>query len=454
MGDAATITLKNGTLAKAPVYTSGNTVNLVYTNTTARSTGLEIPTLSTGCDVDGFTTGAGQLTLASSPYVTGTLALGGVLVSTGANTLAMVSGSTITGASISKYVEGKIAWGYPAGAQSSMFPIATGGIYRPVTISMTATGAGTILVDMVNESATGLGYDLTVDDLSKVSNVRYYEVTPYPTAPTGAVNGIVTLTYGPDDGVNDNTNLRVASDQGAATGWYDLGGVGTANTTGAIVSTVAIASADLPATYALGNLTTGSNYLPVELTSFYGTPREENIALSWTTATEVNSSKFIVERKAANLENWAEVGEVQAAGNSNAPKTYSFVDKSATGATSFDYRLSYVDVNGNTKVFGKTISVDAAVPESFSLSQNYPNPFNPSTIIKYALPQAAHVTIRIYNMLGQEVATIVNQQADKGFYKVTWDGRTSTGNYAASGVYIYRIIAGNFVQTKKMNLLK
>ena len=95
-----------------------------------------------------------------------------------------------------------------------------------------------------------------------------------------------------------------------------------------------------------------------------------------------------------------------------------------------------------------------AVPTSFELSQNYPNPFNPSTIINYALPKNSFVTLKIYNVLGEEVKTLVSQEMNAGNYAIEWDGANNNGSKVASGVYIYRITAGNFVSVKKMLLMK
>jgi hypothetical protein len=96
----------------------------------------------------------------------------------------------------------------------------------------------------------------------------------------------------------------------------------------------------------------------------------------------------------------------------------------------------------------------ANIPEDFSLSQNYPNPFNPSTVIEYSLPQSAHVTIEIYNLLGQKINILVNEDQKVGFYRLDWDGKDKQGNELASGVYFYRIQAGDFVKCKKMTMLK
>lgn len=95
-----------------------------------------------------------------------------------------------------------------------------------------------------------------------------------------------------------------------------------------------------------------------------------------------------------------------------------------------------------------------SVPGSFALAQNYPNPFNPSTEIAFDLPAASNVELSIYNVLGQEVRTLLNASMEAGNHSVTWDGRDGRGSQVSSGVYFYRITAGSFNATKKMLLLK
>jgi len=108
-----------------------------------------------------------------------------------------------------------------------------------------------------------------------------------------------------------------------------------------------------------------------------------------------------------------------------------------------------VEVLKTTDVTSNEIS-----PVSYSLIQNYPNPFNPSTIISYALPKISFVTLRIYDVLGREVKTLINQEQAPGIHKVEWKGDNNYGSKIASGTYIYRIEAGDFSQTKKMIFLK
>ena len=94
------------------------------------------------------------------------------------------------------------------------------------------------------------------------------------------------------------------------------------------------------------------------------------------------------------------------------------------------------------------------VPEEFALHQNYPNPFNPITTIQYDIPFDGNVKLVIYDMMGREVRTLVNNNTNAGFQSVTWDATNNFGNNVGAGVYIYQIKADDFIQSKKMILLK
>lgn len=108
---------------------------------------------------------------------------------------------------------------------------------------------------------------------------------------------------------------------------------------------------------------------------------------------------------------------------------------------------------GTVEVLG-TLSLRAALPLTFKLHQNYPNPFNPTTTIKFDIPKQSNVQIKIYNMLGQEVITLLNEERTAGFHEVLWNSRNRNGIPVSSGIYIYRVITGEFVDAKKMILIK
>jgi len=194
----------------------------------------------------------------------------------------------------------------------------------------------------------------------------------------------------------------------------------------------------------------GMTPVPVELTSFTANVRENKVMLEWETATEVNNYGFEIERQVSSSKaagNWEMIKFVEGHGNSNSPKQYSFTDKNLIGGSLFKYRLKQID-NDGTYEYSDEIEVEL-IPVEFALYQNYPNPFNPSTKIRYQLPQESKVIIKIYDILGSEVITLLNEKKEPGVYEVEFNAA-----HLSSGTYIYRIIAGSFVETKKMVLLK
>jgi hypothetical protein len=191
--------------------------------------------------------------------------------------------------------------------------------------------------------------------------------------------------------------------------------------------------------------------LPVELTSFTSKLINDKVQLNWSTKTEVNNYGFDVERKlyakGQTSDVWEKIGFVEGNGNSNSPKEYSYADINPIGGSKFNYRLKQIDNDGQFE-YSDVVEVEN-VPTEFTLYQNYPNPFNPTTKIRYQLPKESNVTIKIYDVLGSEVATLLNENKEAGVYEVEFNV-----DNLSSGTYIYKINADNFVQTKKMVLLK
>ena len=190
--------------------------------------------------------------------------------------------------------------------------------------------------------------------------------------------------------------------------------------------------------------------VPIELTSFTANVSDNAVKLTWATATEVNSYGFEIERTSVK-NTWETLGFVEGAGNSNSPKEYSFVDNSVSNGK-YTYRLKQIDLDGSYK-YSKEIEVTVGAPTKFELAQNYPNPFNPTTTINYAIPKVSEsgvaVQLKVYDALGREVATLVNGKQTAGEYSVKFDASKMT-----SGIYFYTLRAGNFVQTRKMILMK
>jgi hypothetical protein len=188
--------------------------------------------------------------------------------------------------------------------------------------------------------------------------------------------------------------------------------------------------------------------VPVELTSFTAEATSEGIELNWTTATELNNLGFEIERS-NDCEEFYTIGFVEGMGTTTEATNYSYSDVlDYSGVTTYSYRLKQLDFNGAYNL-SDVITVAFDVPGEFILNQNYPNPFNPSTVIKYAVPKESPVSIKVFDLTGRKVATLVDEVKQPGTYELTFDA----GKYA-SGVYIYQMVSGDFVQVKKMSLLK
>ncbi len=194
--------------------------------------------------------------------------------------------------------------------------------------------------------------------------------------------------------------------------------------------------------------------VPVELVSFNAVSESNNVLLNWTTATEINNKGFEIERgiKVNDLISWATVGFIEGNGTTTQTNHYSFTDKKVD-AGSYSYRLKQVDYDG-AFAYSSVAEVEISLPLNYALEQNYPNPFNPTTTVEFQVPYTADVILKIYNTLGQEVRTLLNSQLDGGKYKADWDGLNDAGIKMSSGTYIYRMISGEFVQSRKMILVK
>ncbi|MFO7447152.1 MAG: S8 family serine peptidase, partial [Ignavibacteriaceae bacterium] len=210
--------------------------------------------------------------------------------------------------------------------------------------------------------------------------------------------------------------------------------------------------------------TTSDALLPVELLTFSVSASNKTVNLKWQTATEVNNYGFEIERlknskteglkdsKIQRLEDWEKIGFVGGAGNSNSLKEYSFIDEKPINGKTL-YRLKQIDNDGQ---FSYSEEVEVySIPMEYALDQNYPNPFNPATNFGFRISNPGLVTLKLYDVLGGEVATLVNEKKEPGFYEVKFDGSA-----LASGVYYYRLTANNsaggtaFTSTKKFIVLK
>ena len=188
--------------------------------------------------------------------------------------------------------------------------------------------------------------------------------------------------------------------------------------------------------------------VPVELSSFNAIAQEDNVMLSWITSTETNNMGFDIEkREIKSNSSWQKLGFVNGNGTTTEKSSYSYIDKNPFDGKSY-YRLKQIDFDGSSKIYN-AVEVDFETVKEYSLSQNYPNPFNPSTEIIYTLAKSGNITLKVYNLLGSEVATLVNGFMESGKHSAKFKAKDYT-----SGVYFYTIKADNFTSTRKMMLMK
>ncbi len=311
-------------------------------------------------------------------------------------------------------------------------------------------------------NVAGLGFEITSSPslgsttIARAHNVytngsnssieRNFTVTPTTNSTLGAT---AVFHYDNIDELNGLTEskLELFASTNTGTSWSLVAG-GSVNTTAHTVTVSGINS------FSLWTLAASSAPLPVELASFAATSQRLSAELTWSTATEVNNSGFEVERSAINNEqstinSWTEVGFVKGSGTSNSPKTYSFTDNNVPPGN-YSYRLKQIDNNGAFKYSAAVEIKVGAAPKIFGLSQNYPNPFNPSTNIQFTVPTDGRVVLKVYNTLGQEVATLFDGVATAGQYNQA----TFNASHLASGIYFSRLEFGGQMQMKKMLLLK
>jgi len=185
--------------------------------------------------------------------------------------------------------------------------------------------------------------------------------------------------------------------------------------------------------------------VPVELTSFSANTDKNDVILTWNTATETNNQGFEIQRK-SNGE-YERISFVEGKGTTTEVQSYLFRDKNLLSG-SYTYRLKQVDYDGSF-AYSDEVEIKIDQPSVFYLGQNYPNPFNPSTHIKYSIPADGVVALKVYDLLGREVSTLVNDYQQAGTFDVVFDGSN-----LASGVYYYQLTTGELTSTKKLMLTK
>lgn len=203
------------------------------------------------------------------------------------------------------------------------------------------------------------------------------------------------------------------------------------------------------------------NLVPVELISFTASFIDNSVELKWNTSSEKNNRGFEIEKSAGGAStvlstswqtaenNWERIAFVNGAGTTTDEQNYFYVDNNLSNGKYF-YRLKQIDFDGSFN-YSNEIEIDIKAPFEFMLCQNYPNPFNPETVIRYQLSAFSHVVLKIFDVLGNEVATLVNEEKEPGIYHSQF---SIINSQLPSGVYFYKLQAGGFSDVKKLVALK
>jgi len=186
--------------------------------------------------------------------------------------------------------------------------------------------------------------------------------------------------------------------------------------------------------------------MPVSLYSFTYSVSGRNVKLNWITSEEINNKGFEIQRK--HLNDWEVIGFVNGKGNSGTNTNYQFTDENVPAGKYF-YRLKQIDFNGNFEFFNLNGFAEISTPGKLSLLQNFPNPFNSSTKISYEIPENGFVSLKIYDMLGKEIAVLVNENKKAGFYEVLFSNIN-----IPSGTYFCKLSMKNSTAVKRLQFIK
>ncbi len=449
-------------------YTSGSLNNGNNINWVVQSGSVvDIDTSTFQGSASSFTLNSGGSVKTSSPLgLNGNIKVGGIInLSAGANYEFYAPTAQTTGALI------------PSTVNNLTFSnTQTDTLAKSVTVTGTATiGSGATVVEtpgkyilgtatttqpvginaVSNIGGLGIGLSAGTDNLSSVTITRV--AGPTGAIVVGASSSInrnwtlssvnppsagrdLTLTWDAlDNNGKDLSTSQVYNSTNGGTLW---------NPSGIPQNTSATQSVTFnTSSFSKWTVSDAANPLPVELTSFTAKISGNSVNLVWHTATELNNNGFDVERN-FNSSSWEKISFIKGAGNSSFIKNYSFADSKLSKTGNYSYRLKQIDNTGSFK-YSNIVEVNYIAPAVFSLSQNYPNPFNPNTIIEYSLPKSSFVNLVVYNAIGQSVKILENGFKDAGYYNLSFNASD-----LPSGIYIYRIDAGQFSQIRKMMLVK
>jgi hypothetical protein len=212
---------------------------------------------------------------------------------------------------------------------------------------------------------------------------------------------------------------------------------------------------------------TKHNYLPYEgsatvdedvsifLSSFTAVSNKQNVEIQWKTESETNNSCWIIERSKDNCSNWGEIANILGQGTKPIPTEYSYIDNGIDKDGRYYYRLDAIGSNGDRKKYGPiSIFVRGHIPNQYALHKIHPSPSSDRTTIYYDIPKRSYVSLKIYDISGRLVQTLVSSDVEPGYYSILWDGCNKNGNKVANGTYFLRMNAEQYIKTQKLLFVK
>jgi hypothetical protein len=362
----------------------------------------------------------------------------GKLILENGNNLIIGSEGTISGASSSRYIitDGTgVVTRDGVSTSATSFPVGTASSYNPVTIQAEhdMDSYGVRVISGVSPSSANDSYAVQ----------RTWVISQENPGSTGTSTFSVQWNSG-EQGTGFARSVAQGWENSGA-GWGENGEL-VSITPEPVYPAVATISATT-----MGNWTVaGGGALPIQLvSSAANVVRDNQVEVTWKTVSETNNYGFEIYRKRSEATEWTKIGFVEGHGTTLAPQSYSYVDASLTFGKYY-YQIRQVDLDGTSETLPTMeVTVGAGV-QTLTLAQNYPNPFNPSTVIEFVVPQTGLATMKVYNVLGQEVATLFQGNAEAG--------RINTARFNASnlpsGLYFYTLKSAGQTETKRMLLTK
>jgi hypothetical protein len=402
----------------------------------------------------------GNKTLGGDVDATNSLTLNGGIITTGTNDLTLTNASATSLTHNNGHINGRLVRAIGTTSDDYLYPIGDASTYRPVTLTAQASTFNAFLRGRLENSPGSTISSSYETPLAGVSQLRYYEFENRSNVASITVTQVKDMQVSSDDGALTPANTRVATfSEDLDTEWRNRDG--SISSVPSLITSSTFSNAIPAGTNnfwyaALGTTNIGDNPLPVELLSFTATSTAQGVKLAWETASEHESRGFTLLRKKQGESAWIEVASYQTdnalrAHNSLNGASYTYTDKTPLEVGKvYEYQLRETGFDGQvTTLQTLTLTIRFNVARAFELAQNYPNPFNPTTTIRYQIPTAETVSLKVYDVLGKEVATLVSGRQEAGSYAVEFNAAG-----LSSGVYFYRLQAGGFVETKKMMLVK